>query len=77
MEVAAHDSRDASMKHLADFFPPRGSEVCVHVFQRTRVERFDLGKKRSTGIFHDLPFIYKDTFVHNECVGNFGRGVRL
>ena len=68
MEVAAHDSRDASMKHLADFFPLRGGEVCVHLFQRACLESFDLGKKRS--IFH---------YTHRENMNaweNFGRGVR-
>lgn len=57
MEVVAHDSCDASMKHLTDFFPLRGGEVGVHVFQRTRVESFDLEKKRS--------------IFHYEWVGNF------
>ena len=46
MEVGAHDARDASMKHLADFLSLRGGEVSVHVLQRARVESFDLGKKR-------------------------------
>ena len=56
-------TRDASMKHLADFFPLRGGEVSVHVLQRARVESFDLGKKR---------FI-----LHMKAWENFGRGVRL
>lgn len=68
MEVGAHDTRDASMKHLADFLPLRGGEVSVHMLQRARVESFDLGKKRHK--YTPLSMVFSIS-SNNEGVGKF------
>ena len=68
MKVGAHDTRDASMKHLADFLSLRGGEVRVHVLQRARVESFDLGKKRHR--YTPLSMV-SSISSNNEGVGKF------